>query len=178
MMLPLAAAIFLHECAHLVILKLFGGKLKRFTPAPFGLCMEFDESTLSLGGEIAVSLGGCVINLVSMLASVLIYKFFGLDFLDFGIASLVLALVNLIPTEPLDGGRILFVSIAYFKGPCAASKITSIITYFFGFFVFLFASYTFLTAQSGIYPLLFSVYLFGRNSKMLEKATFYEKESI
>lgn len=177
-MLPLAAAIFLHECAHLAALKLFGGELQKFSPAPFGLCMEFDETTLSLAAEAAVSAAGCTVNLLSALISFLLYKCFGIDILSFGAVSLVLALINLIPTEPLDGGRLLNVLITYIKGPEIAYRVTSVITYVFGFLLFLLSSYALLTSQSGIYPLLFSVYLFGKNSKMLEKATFGENGSI
>ncbi len=178
LMLPLAIAVFVHEVAHIAALKACGGKLKSLAPAPFGLCMEFDESTLSLGGEAIVSVAGCTANLICALMSVLLYKYFEIDFLNFGVVSIVLALVNFIPTEPLDGGRILKIVIAYFKGPEVAETVTSVITYIFGFFVFLVSSYSLLTSQSGVYPLLFSVYLFGRNAKMLEKVTFGENGSI
>lgn len=177
-MLPMAVAVLLHECAHLAMLKLLGGKMQKFTPAPFGFCMEFDESTLSLAAEALVSAAGCTVNLLSVLISFLLYKCFSIDILNFGTVSLVLALVNLIPTEPLDGGRILSIFITAIKGPTAAYRVTSVITYVFGFVVFLVASYALLTSQSGIYPLLFSVYLFGRNAQALEKAAFGEKESI
>jgi len=175
LMFPIAAAVFLHESAHLATLKICGGKLKSFSPAPFGLCMEFDENTLSLGGEVLVSISGCAVNIASALLSVLLYRCFEIDIINFGVVSLLLALVNLIPSEPLDGGRILRVIIAYFKGPETAYRVTSVITYIFGFFVFLFSSYALLTSQSGIYPLLFSVYLFGKNAKSIEKVTFGEK---
>ena len=178
LMLPLALAVLVHEAAHIVVLKLCGGKLKSLAPAPFGLCMEFDESSMSLCGEAMVSVSGCAANIICALVSVLLYKCFGIDNLNFAVVSLVLAIINFIPTEPLDGGRILKIIIANFKSPETAEAVTSVITYIFGFLVFLVASYSLLTSQSGIYPLLFSAYLFGRNAKMLEKATFGENASI
>lgn len=177
-MVPLAAAVFFHECAHLAALKILGGRMRKLTPAPFGLCMEFDESTISLRGEAAVSAAGCAVNFFSTLISVVLYKCFDIDILNFGAVSLVLALVNLIPTEPLDGGRLLSLFITAIKGPTVAYRVTSAITYAFGFVVFLVASYALLTSQSGVYPLLFSVYLFGRNAQALEKAASDENGSI
>lgn len=178
LMVPLAAAVFVHEASHIVLLKLCGGKIKSFSPAPFGLCMEFDENSLSLGGEAVVSVAGSAANLICAALSAMLYKYFGMDTLSFGVVSFVLAIINLIPTEPLDGGRLLKIIISYFKGTATAEVVTSVITYAFGFFVFLISSYSLLTSQSGMYPLLFSVYLFGRNAKMLEKATFGENRSI
>ena len=51
LMLPLAAAVFIHEAAHILVLRLVGGRLRDFRAAPFGLRLEIDESTLSVGGK-------------------------------------------------------------------------------------------------------------------------------
>lgn len=177
-MLPLAVAIALHECGHLIALRALGGRICEIRPAPFGLCIEYDESTLSLRGEALVSAAGCLMNTVSVIVSILLYKFFRVDIIDFGIVSAALAFLNLIPAKPLDGGRLLIVMLEYFFGQRVAFTVSAAVTYIFGFAVFLFASYSLLTSQSGIYPLLFSVYLFSCNAKTLEKAVFEEKTSI
>ena len=177
-MFPLAVAIAVHECGHLAMLRALGGKMCGFRPAPFGLCIEFDNSSLSLFGEMAVSTAGCVVNVLSVLVSLLLYKFFGIDIIDFGIVSAALAILNLIPAKPLDGGRFLEVFAEILFGPKASFVISAVAAYIFGVIVFLFASYSLLTSQNGIYPLLFSIYLFLCNAKMLEKAVFEEKQSI
>lgn len=176
-MLPLGLAVFLHEIAHFFMLKLYRVRIVSFHPAPFGLCIEYDENLLSLGREVVVCAAGCAINLLTFLFSLLLYRF-GIDILDFGTVSFVLALVNMMPTEPLDGGRILRILITCICGPEAAYRASAVLTYIFGFLVFLFASYMLLTSQGGIYPLLFSIYLFGRNAKMLKNAFLDENESI
>lgn len=177
-MLPMAIAVFLHECAHLAALCAFNGRMLRFRPAPFGLCMEFDENSLSIGSEAVVSAAGCIVNLLSAVIAVICYRFFEIDILDFGIVSLLVAIVNLIPAEPLDGGRLLHIAVSAVFGPFAAAKVSAAVTYIFGFTVFLFASYSLLTSVSGVYPLLFSVYIFAGNAKKLEKIFFEEKQSI
>lgn len=168
LMLPLAAAVFLHESAHILALRLCGGRMRSFRPAPFGLCIEYDENTLSLGGEIAVSGAGCVVNLLSAVLSLLLYRFFRLDILNFGIVSLLTAALNLLPVHPLDGGRLLYLLLCARRDPDFANRITAVLTYCFGFLVFLFASYLLLTSQAGIYPLLFSIFLFSVNARALE----------
>ncbi len=170
LMLPIAAAIFLHECAHLTALLALGGRVKRFSPAPFGLCMEFDECTLSLRGEAVVCFAGCLVNFISFAVSVLLYCFFKVDILDFGTVSLLFALVNLIPSAPLDGGRLLCILLSTVLNPFIVQKISAVITYIFAFALFLVASYMLLTSVCGIYPLLFSFYVLLGNVKMLEKA--------
>lgn len=178
LMLPMAAAVFLHESAHLAALRALGGRMCCFRPAPFGLCMELDESSLSLRGEALVSAAGCIVNLLSAVIAVICYRFFSIDILDFGTVSLLVALVNLVPAEPLDGGRLLYLAISALFGPFVACRVSAVVTYLFGFAVFLFASYMLLASVSGIYPLLFSVYIFAGNAKMLEKAFFEEKQSF
>ncbi len=167
-MLPLAGAIFLHESAHLVTLLVCGGRLRSFHPAPFGLCMEYDANTLSLGGEIAVSAAGCAINVLSGAASLLLYRFCKVDILDFGILSFLMAALNLLPVQPLDGGRLLCLWLSAWRDPDFACRVSGVVTYCFAFAVFLLASYLLLTSQAGIYPLLFSIFLFAVNARALE----------
>ena len=175
MMLPLAAAVFLHECAHIAALRLCCGRMRSFRPAPFGLCMEYEENSLSLGGEIAVSVAGCAVNLLSTVLSWLLYRFFAVDILDFGSISLLTAALNLLPVQPLDGGRLLYLLLSMFRDPDFANRMSAVLTYCFGFLFFLFASYLLLTSQAGIYPLLFSIFLFSSNARTLDHLLFSEK---
>lgn len=174
-MLPLAFAIALHECGHLLALRLLCGRICSFRPAPFGLCIEYDQSTLSLRGEAVVLIAGGAVNLLVVLLSVALYKLFGIDTLDFAIVNAALLMLNMLPAKPLDGGRLLEIITESLFGISLAYAVSAAVTYIFGYLVFLFASYSLLTSQSGIYPLLFSVYLFICNAKTLEKARFTEK---
>ena len=168
-MLSLAAAVLTHELAHMSVLFLLKGKMKSFRPAPFGFCMEFDESSVSLKGEALVSVAGCAVNIFSFVLSFVLYRFFSVDILDFGVSSLFLALLNMIPAEPLDGGRLLRLAILARTDADVACRISAVVTYVFGFLLFLFASYALLTSASGIYPLMFSLYIMVGNAKTLEK---------
>ena len=164
-MVPLALAISLHEIAHLTALRLLRGKTIGFSPAPFGLCIEYDSSSLSLFGEALVCGAGCLANLLLAVISYLLYRFFGVQTVDFCIVNLALCLVNLIPARKLDGGKLLEILLELLFNERVSYVICLAVDYAILFFVFLFASYSLLTAQSGLYPLLFSVYLFVCNAK-------------
>lgn len=159
LMLPLAAAIFVHETAHIAVLRCVGGRLRGFRAAPFGLRLEIDENTLSAGGEALVCVAGSAANLSCFLLSLLLYRAFTVDFLTFGVVSLLSALLNLLPADPLDGGRLLYLALARRTDPCRAARITAGVSFVCALLVFLFSSYLILTAGQGLYALLFSLYL-------------------
>ena len=172
LMLPQATAICMHECAHLIALRLCGGKARKFSPAPFGLCIEYDANSLSPRGEFFVYAAGGTVNLLSAAVSFLLYRLSDIDILDFGIVSLLVGALNLLPIQPLDGGRLLFLLLSMWCGPSFAYRVTGVCTYLAALFLFLFASYMLLTTQAGLYPLLFAIFLFSANSRALERFVF------
>ena len=160
-----ACAVVLHECAHLVALKLFHGRIKKFRVAPFGFCIDYDASTLSLLGELAVSSAGCFVNLTVSVTSLVLYRVFSLDFIIFGAVNVALGAVNLLPVYPLDGYKMLFVCLSMIFGPFIAERIANFFGYISALAIFLVSSYLLLTSVWGVYPLLFSVYIFSSNVK-------------
>ena len=158
LMLPLAAAVFIHETAHILVLRMVGGRLRDFRAAPFGLRLEIDESTLSVGGEALVAAAGSGANLLCAGVAALLYAA-GIDLIAFGALSLIYALVNLLPALPLDGGRLLCLALAARGDPLRAVRVTAGVSLFLSLAVFLAASYRLLTTGQGLYALLFSLYL-------------------
>ncbi len=171
--LYIAFAVILHECAHLLALRLCGGRVRSFRPAPFGLCIDYSSSELSLLGELFVSAAGCLLNLSVALAAVICYAVFGVDFMLFGVVNAVAALVNLMPVYPLDGERVLYIALSFVFEPFLAARISFTVSYIIGFIAFLSASYLLVTSVAGIYPLLFSIYIFAGNAKILQKGTLF-----
>jgi len=83
---------FLHESAHLFSLIAVGGKPQCLTVSFFGIALKY-ESDLSIGSELAVILAGPLLNII-------LYVFIQDDI------NLFLAVLNLLPVYPLDGGRV------------------------------------------------------------------------
>ena len=99
-----------HECAHAFAAAKLGYKLNAIVLMPFGAVIDGDLRGISLKDEIYVALCGPLCNLITALFFVAVwwlqpslYAF--TDTACF--TSLSIALVNLLPAYPLDGGRIL-----------------------------------------------------------------------
>lgn len=100
----------LHEGAHFLVARKRGFVPTGFTLTPFGATMAFD-SGLSDADEFAVALAGPLANLVLCPLLVTLWWFFPATYpytLSLFRSSFALALFNLLPTYPFDGGRIAF----------------------------------------------------------------------
>ncbi len=99
-----------HELAHAIASAKLGYRLRSVVLMPFGAIIDGDLKGISLKDEIIVALWGPLCNLCTALFFVAIwwlvptmYAFTDVAFY----ASVSIALVNLLPAYPLDGGRIL-----------------------------------------------------------------------
>lgn len=159
LMLPLAVAVFIHESAHLLALRLARGRLRGFCAAPLGLRLEIDESTLSNRGEALVTAAGSAANLICFLLALVLRRFLDCDIMTFGVVSLLSAALNLLPAEPLDGGRLLYLLLARHTDPLRAARIASGVSFLCALLIFLFSSYSTLTGGQGLYSIVFSLYI-------------------
>ncbi len=103
-----------HECAHAFAAQKLGYKLNAIVLTPYGAVLDSDLKGISLKDEIYVASCGPICNLVTAIFFVALWWFFPsvYPFTDVAFyASLSVALVNLLPCYPLDGGRILKCSL-------------------------------------------------------------------
>ena len=117
----LAAA--LHECGHLIALRLLGGRVRRIAIYPFGGEIQTDGKLFSYPQSMFLSFAGIAVNLAcAPLAFSSLPQFFVL----FGRGSLALALFNLLPVRRLDGGDILFNFLSLFLLPARAEAVVRV----------------------------------------------------
>ena len=95
----------IHEITHAITGIILGLKIKKFSIMPFGFKITFEESKAK--GKIAIkkfiiALSGPIINLVIMALAIILKLHTNIIY-----ANLIIAVFNLIPIYPLDGGRIL-----------------------------------------------------------------------
>ena len=98
-----------HECAHAYAAAKLGYRLNAIVLMPFGAVLDGDMTNASLKDEIFVAFCGPLCNLLTALFFVAFWWFAPTmyAFTDTAFySSMAIALVNLLPAYPLDGGRI------------------------------------------------------------------------
>ena len=151
-LLSVFGCVILHELAHAVTAMHHGLRVRDITLLPIGGVARVEHTPLPPRAEMAIALAGPVMNiliaaaltpLVILIAaarqfdhplSVVLYAddISPAGFLLYlWIANLLLAIFNLIPAFPMDGGRVLRAGIALFRGRLAATRIAVGIGYIF-----------------------------------------------
>ena len=106
-----------HECAHAFAAYKLGYKLNAIVLMPFGAVIDGDLTEISFKDEIYVALCGPLCNLLTAVFFVALWWFQPTMYAFTDTAytsSLSIAIVNLFPVYPLDGGRILKYALAAF----------------------------------------------------------------
>ncbi len=109
-LLALFSIVFIHEMGHVLAARLFGIKVLSVELLPFGGVAVMEEAgDITAVREIVVALAGPLQNILLVAASLLLHAAGWWDgpFLDYFITSnLLIALFNLLPILPLDGGKV------------------------------------------------------------------------
>lgn len=146
----------LHETGHLTVLLLSREKPKEIHITPFGMRIERqDENFLSFRKEILCAFAGPLVNIILCLI------FYGTYFSKI---NLSIALLNLLPCEPLDGGKILENFLKLKSSKEKAEKLSFIISCFtvfpvavLGFIILLHSHYNFSLLFISFYLIFFIV---------------------
>lgn len=99
-----------HECAHAFAAARLGYKLNKIVLMPYGAVIDGDLRGITLREEITVAFCGPLCNLLTAGFFAALWWFFPSTYAYTDVAfysSLSIALVNLLPAYPLDGGRII-----------------------------------------------------------------------
>lgn len=129
-----------HELGHYFVARKLGYRLNSFYIAPYGVNLNYKEKIFSYKDEILIALAGPTVNIFLSILCVALWWIFPQlyhNFHEFVFESMILALVNLLPCYPLDGGRI-FVGILSNNMPRKkAIKIVYSLNYIFSGILFL-----------------------------------------
>lgn len=101
-------ALTLHELAHLFVATKCGYSLKQFKLNMFGVSVELDEK-INDKDSFAINIAGPMFNLLLCVFCVALYWLIPISFKYlnlFCMSNLTLAVFNLLPVYPLDGGKI------------------------------------------------------------------------
>ena len=120
-------ALLLHETGHLLTARGLGYRVRSLELWPFGAALSMDHSTGSRGA-LPVALAGPLCNLAAAAMSLLLLRLLPQTegvMEPFFCMNLSLAAVNLLPAEPLDGGRALASLLSRPLGVRRARRLTA-----------------------------------------------------
>lgn len=162
--LPPLAALSVHELSHLLCAIALKARIDEIELMPFGAAMRlYALWAISPVKLMAIALSGPLANLiVCALMSLIVFFHTPLSsaLAPFMYSSLLIALVNLLPALPLDGGRFLCALMAMKMKRMQAVKIGILLGRILGFFLILTALYAFVqTHRLPLAPILAGIYL-------------------
>jgi Zn-dependent protease/predicted transcriptional regulator len=179
--LGLFASIVFHELCHSIVARKFGIQMKGITLFIFGGVAEMDQDPPSPKSEFLIAIAGPISS------GFLAFLFYRLhDFSDslalsvplqgvlhyLGWINAILAVFNLVPAFPLDGGRVLRSILWYFKGNLRwATRIASNCGAGFGLVLIFLGIITFLDGNIivGMWWVLIGLFLRGASRTSYEQ---------
>ena len=110
-----SATAVIHELGHSFVSASLGYRLNKITLMPFGAVVSGNIEGLNFGDQIKIALAGPFINFAISLFFIALWWIYPncYAYTDVIVGSnLSMAIVNLLPIYPLDGGRIIFCLLA------------------------------------------------------------------
>lgn len=126
----------LHEYAHYFVAKKLGYVLNKVVFMPYGAGLGGNNQIINPKHEILIALAGPLLNLILCVVCVSLWWLFPLTYSYtelFVFSNLALAIFNLIPVFPLDGGRVLVCVFLNKLKRVLAYKIMKITGFIFSF---------------------------------------------
>jgi len=157
-------ATVVHECGHIICMYLFSVPPAKVKFNPFGIdIVENTGNKRSYRTDALIALAGPGANAFIFAVFLLLYLLIPNSYLyTFCVANGALAVFNLLPIEPLDGGQTLYCLLCSKHSSAASAKIVEIISFLIllplavlGFYILLQSRYNFsLLLVSGYLMLL------------------------
>ncbi len=121
---------FIHELGHMICGIVLGFKPQSIKVTPFGfqICFKINHKENRHLSKIAIAFAGPAINILIALICIIISYIYICKIPIIIYANLLLAIFNLLPIYPLDGGRILQEIIHIKKGREKTYKITNLVS--------------------------------------------------
>ena len=133
---------FLHEIVHKITAEKLGYMPEKISFGLFGGVLHLRDGFVKPVDELLIHLSGPLFNILMAVLLYGFYLYFYIPELEpVIIANTILALFNLMPFYPLDGGKIADLYLAIFLGYGRSQKISRIFSLFFIIFLFLLGIY-------------------------------------
>lgn len=149
-------SVLAHELSHLAAMKLCCGRVERVRITAFGISLGF-SAPKTYGEELFVAAAGPLASFAFAALGHFCGGAFGGEAFSF---SLFLGLINLLPFEGFDGGRIIFAAFAFLFGERTGACVCRALSYASLFAAWVLAVYIFFYSGVNFALLLFCAYIF------------------
>ena len=165
MLIPIAAAL-LHELGHISFAFLFNIKIERIEFNLFGAIIKVKPFSCSYTREAMLAAAGPLSNIMSIFTSILYIKYItgdsNSDIILFIVSSALFAIINLLPAEDFDGGRILYCYLLSRLPLYAATRALEWLSLLCVFFLWSLSVYFIIRTGSYLSLFIFSGSLFSK----------------
>jgi stage IV sporulation protein FB len=179
----------IHELAHIATAKYLNVKVDKVELLPFGVTMKLHTQTIkSPKDEIKIALAGPVSNVVFAVISLYLFRLhmISLDTARFLItANCGIALINLVPALPLDGGRMLraYLTIQWgyvkaFNFILLLTRILSVVLLVLGAFALVLTGFNFSLLLISCFLLVNAVFEQRGSKLVMMREILYSREKL
>lgn len=166
----LGAAV-IHELGHMIAAALLGIPLRSLEVGMFGASLKMRGALISYPKEFLLCAAGPAMNFLSAIVIVILSERRGYYTETgewFASVSLMLGVLNMMPAEGFDGGRMLSVVISSIFGPRVSSKLLSLSTFLSILTLWMLSVYLLIRFGTSLSLFVFTLSLFYR--LFIEKA--------
>ena len=133
---------FLHELAHRATAIQLGYSPEKISYGLFGGVLHLREGFIQPVDELLIHLSGPFFNIVAAFLLYAFYQYYDYPWFEpMILANIILAIYNLMPFFPLDGGKIVDLYLAIFLGYGRSQNISRFFSLLFTVFLFLLGIY-------------------------------------
>lgn len=154
--------VIMHELSHILVALILKIDVKEIELLPIGITAKYERNN-SLVRELIISLAG-------PLASFLFTYLFNSE--TYKVMNFAIAIFNLVPIYPLDGGRIIRCLCGILFGKFRGKKISLVITKIF-FIILVLLSLAMAAFSKNYYPIILVFYIFYIVKEEINKEEFY-----
>lgn len=163
--LPSLGAAVLHESGHMLAALVLGVPLRSLDVGLFGASLKVRGSLISYPKEFLLCAAGPAMNFVCAAAVCILSEHRGY-YTEcgewFASVSLMLGILNLMPAEGFDGGRMLSVAVSSIFGPRAAARTISMTSFISIVALWMLSVYLLLRYGTSLSLFIFTLSLFYR----------------
>lgn len=166
-------SLFIHETAHLITARIFSVRVDNVSLLPFGAKISYVSHDMRPDKEFLLYFSGPLANFI--FAGIIVFASFYMyipsyDFFIF--YNVLIGLINLVPTIPLDASRCIFSLLQLKLSKPDAFKYVFIISFIVNLSLLFLGVYVLLLGSKNVLLILLSVFLFNNLKSEKDKQEY------